>query len=534
MKSPLVFTLSLLSCITAMQAGFAQNEDDDAKIFRPRRLAMGPVLRPSVPTPNTPSASPPTTVTPMRGPAAPNIPGNEPLFVPQQSPSESNPVSQPKTPGSTQPPDTSAPVQGTVRFSTGQPPADQSQQEGLSLSQALDEALIKGPRAAAIRAQLPIAKAGIAQAAISPNPVLFYDNGFIAEATERRGTSFSWDAPWKLAFRVIAAKRLYDQTKIDLMTTLWQLRADTRRAYTEAIVAQETQTTLSDLFGLTQRLLEVSSKRFQAGDVPELDLLRARLATSQAQIDLGVGAQRVIRARQQLNVIMGRVVQQPIAVPHLPAFIGAKPSAFQMKAVKRGILPDYTRTVPPLTYFLGLAQENRLELKSLAQQLKVNQANFRTAVANVMPNPSVTYGSSKSANLPTGPKLAGNFLTLNIETPVSNLNQGELSRLKTTGRQLNYQMAAQKNQVQADVVTAYNNLIAARDRIRVYQEHVLSDSNEVARLSRRSYEVGQSDINSTLLAQQANIQIRSQYLDAITNYQQAYTDLEQACGMPID
>ena len=519
-----------------MQAGFAQtqNQQDDAKISR-HRLAMGPVLRPSVPTPNTPSASPPQTVTPLRGPAAPNIPGNEPLFVPQQMPSESNPATQPKQPGSTQQPDTSTPVQGTVRFSSGQqPPADQSQQEGLSLSQALDEALIKGPRAAAIRAQLPIAKAGIAQAAISPNPVFFYDNGFIAEATERRGTSMSWDPPWKLAFRIIAAKRLYDQTKIDLMTTLWQLRADTRRAYTEAIVAQETQSTLSDLFGLTQRLLEVSSKRFQAGDVPELDLLRARLATSQAQIDLGVGAQRVIRARQQLNVIMGRVVQQPVAVPHLPAFIGAKPTAFQMKAVKRGILPDYTKTVPPLTFFLALAQENRLELKSLAQQIKVNQAQFRTAVANVMPNPSVAYGSSKSANLPTGPKLAGNFLTLNIETPVNNLNQGELSRLKTTGRQLNYQIAAQKNQVQADVVAAYNNLIAARDRIRVYQEHVLSDSNEVARLSRRSYEVGQSDINSTLLAQQANIQIRSQYLDAITNYQQAYTDLEQACGMPID
>jgi outer membrane protein TolC len=63
---------------------------------------------------------------------------------------------------------------------------------------------------------------------------------------------------------------------------------------------------------------------------------------------------------------------------------------------------------------------------------------------------------------------------------------------------------------------------------------VLADSNEVARLSRRSYEVGQSDINSTLLAQQANIQIRSQYLDAVMQYQQAYTDLEQACGTPLE
>jgi outer membrane protein TolC len=67
----------------------------------------------------------------------------------------------------------------------------------------------------------------------------------------------------------------------------------------------------------------------------------------------------------------------------------------------------------------------------------------------------------------------------------------------------------------------------------VYQDHVLSDSLEVARLAQRSYEVGQSDITSTLAAQQANVQIRSQYLDAVRDYQQAFTDLEQAVGEPL-
>lgn len=69
--------------------------------------------------------------------------------------------------------------------------------------------------------------------------------------------------------------------------------------------------------------------------------------------------------------------------------------------------------------------------------------------------------------------------------------------------------------------------------MRVYQEHVLADSYEVARLARRSYEVGQSDITSTLQAQQANVQIRSQYLDAVTSYAQSFTELEQSCGTPL-
>jgi outer membrane protein, heavy metal efflux system len=491
-------------------------------------IAGGMPSRPSA-VPGSSSQGPPPGALPgstpmLRGPVSPSVDDVQNLLSPSSEQNKIGP--QAGEPGSQ--------VKGTVQYSTGQPPMTSPPGDGISLSQALDETLVKGPQAAAIRAQLPIAKAGIAQAAMAPNPFFFMDRGLVAEQVRRVGTTTNFDAPWKLALRVLSAKRFYDQNKIDLLTTLWTLRATARRAYTDTVVAQETAKTLNDLFELTTRLLNVSTKRFQAGDVPELDVLRARLATSQSQIDLGVGNQHLVRSGQQLNVIMGRIVEQPITVPRLPDFTGPKPSAFQLRAVKPGILPDFTKNVSPLSYYLNLAVENRLELKSLAQQVRVNSANMKGAIANVMPNPQVTYGSSQSGNPPSGPKLTANFFTLNIETPITNMNQGDLAKFKATGKQLTYQIGAQRNIIQNDVVAAYNNLLAARERIRVYQEHVLADSNEVARLSRRSYEVGQSDINSTLLAQQANIQIRSQYLDAVMQYQQAYTDLEQACGTPLE
>lgn len=436
----------------------------------------------------------------------------------------------PITPSDTQ-------VKGTIQYQSGNPlaprPGDGTN-EGVSLSQALDETLTKSPRAAAIRAQLPIAKAGIAQAAMAPNPSLFYDRGLLAENVRRVGETTVFDPPWKLAFRVLSAKRYYDQNKIDLLTTLWSLRATARRAFTDAVVAQETAKTFAELYELTERLLNVSTKRFQAGDVPELDVLRARLASSQAQIELGVGNQRLIRSGQALNVVMGRVAEQPITVPRLPDFTGPKPSVFQLKAIKPGILPDFSKPMNPLQYYINLALENRLELKSLTQQQRVNSMNMKNAIANILPNPQVTYGSSVSGNPPAGPKLKANFYTLNLEAPITNMNQGDIAKYKAIKRQLGYEIGSQRNVIQTDVVVAYNNVLVARERIRVYQEHVLADSNEVARLSRRSYEVGQSDINSTLLAQQANIQIRNMYLDAVMAYQQAYTDLEQACGTPLD
>ncbi|HEY9778110.1 MAG TPA: TolC family protein [Planktothrix sp.] len=470
-------------------------------------------------TQQTPTST--TSPTPTTAPAPSGV---------TQQPAAGADASQTQAPGAQQAGQPGT-VSATINYDEGGPSVPSSSE--VSILQSLNEALVKGPRAAALRAQLAIAKSGLSAATVSPNPIFFMDRGLVAEAVRRVGPTFTIDPPWKLAFRMLAASRLYAQTRIDLMTQLWSLRADVRRAYTEAVIAIEAQRTLTELYELTERLLEVSEKRFQAGDVPELDVLRARLATSQADVDRNVGRQRVVRARQQLNIIMGRAVEGRIEVPRLPDFL-TQNQILSGRSTKHGILPDFSQPVPPLQYFLDIAEKNRYELRSLDQQVKVNKANLYNAMGAAVPDPIVTTGQSQAGNPPFGPKVTAQFFTLNIEMPMTNTNQGDITKFQATGRQLRYQIQAQRNQVIADVSSAYNNLLAARERIRVYQEHVLRDSNEVARLSRRSYEVGQSDINSTLLAQQANVGIRQAYLDAVTNYQGAYTDLEQACGRPLE
>jgi cobalt-zinc-cadmium efflux system outer membrane protein len=402
----------------------------------------------------------------------------------------------------------------------------------LGVVQALNEALINSPRAAAIRAQFAIARANYATATQVPNPIFFMDRGLLAEQVMRIGPVLTLEPPWKLVFRLLATKRLVAQTKTDLLTTLWQLRADTRRAYMEVIVAQETLETLEQLYALSSKLLFVTEKRFRAGDVPELDMLRARLANSQTVVDLGVGRVRLIRARQQLNIIMGRPVHSPINVPGLPDYTGSVP-AFERITQLNEAMPNFEHLVPPLRDYIAIGLENRLELKSLAQQIKLNQINLKGAYGNSIPNTSLALGKSSEGNPTPGPKLTAVFFTLNSESPFTNVNQGDIARFKAMAKQLKYQVGSQKNLVISQVSGAYQRLLAARERLRVFQERVLADSYEVARLARRSYEVGQSDITTTLQAQQINVQIRSQYLGAVMEYTQAFADLEQACGRPL-
>lgn len=402
----------------------------------------------------------------------------------------------------------------------------------LTIFEALDRALVKSPRAAALRSLLPVTQSELARATQVDSPTWTYDFGVAAEQTRRTGAVVTFEPPWKLVFRLLAAKRLIEQTKQELLSQLWTLRAEVRLAYTEVVVAQETLETLNSLYDLAHRLMDVSSKRFQAGDVPELDMLKARLAESQYDVERRVGLRRVIRAKQQLNVIMGRKPETPLQIPRLPPFLTSSDIA-KAAGARNILLPDFNQRIAALDFYLDLAMKHRYELAALERQIAVNKAQLRNTYGNIFPSPQMWMGSSQVGNPPTGPRLGAYYFGVSVPSNLTNFQQGDIAKFKAVARQLKYQNNALRNVITSEVASAYNNVLAARQKLRIYQEHVLADSYEVARLARRSYEVGQSDITSTIQAQQNNVQIRTQYLEAIQLYQQAFTELERACGTPL-
>lgn len=421
---------------------------------------------------------------------------------------------------------------GVIKFDVSRREKRKVYKGGLSIFRSLDEALVKSPRAAAIRAYLPITKAMFARATEQPPAEFFYDEGVRAEENRRLGAVFNWEPPWKLVFRLLVAKQSVNAKKLDLMARLWILRAEVRRSYTEVVVAQETLETLTSLYDLAHRLRVVSEKRFAAGDVPELDLLKARLAESRYDVEKRVGFRRVIRAKQQLNIIMGRDPKSPLVIPRLPPFLKTEDMK-TAKFVKNPLLPDFSKPMPSLEYYMEKAVRNRYELKNINQNLVLNKANMRRAIGDIAPNVQAWIGQSAAGNPPIGPKLNAYYVGVSVPTQITNFQQGDIAEFKAQKRQLRYEFGSQKNIVTAEVSSAYNNVLAARQWLKVYEDHVLADSYQVARLARRSYEVGQADITSTIQAQQYNVEIRSLYLQAISLYQKAFTELEMACGTPL-
>ncbi len=392
------------------------------------------------------------------------------------------------------------------------------------LSAVFDESLVNSPRAATIRAQLGISKAAYAQARTLPNPSFFFLHDSAQKATQIGG-SIPIEPPWKLAFRLLMAKAQIKQTDFEIQRNLWQLRTIVRRAYLDTVIATETTETFQELRALASDVLSVAQKRFAADDVAGLDVDRAELAQFQSEADLKQSNRRLEQAKQRMSVLMGRNYNNTIRVPRL--------QPFQLSAETHELLPNFAEPVPSLDTLIDDALKSRLDIKVVQQSITVNQANMRVAKGNIVPNLELNIGSSYSGNPPDGPATRGYYLGLTQEIPLLNRQQGERARLRAQHIQLTRELESTKNVVTEEVVSGYQQLSAARERVGYYQDKIIRASEKVAQMARRGYQVGQTDLTATLAAQQANVQTKVAYLEAVRSYQQGLTDLEQAIGHPL-
>ena len=399
-------------------------------------------------------------------------------------------------------------------------------QKTLSLKASFDHVITDNPRAKAVRAELGIARSEIMRSTEIPNPGFILDNGYVAEQTYRVGGFIPIGGPWIVPFQMIAAKKVVKQKDLEIQKSLWQLRQETRKKYIQLLMAQEHAATAIELTNLFRKVLDASQKRLDAGDIPRLDVLRANLAYLQSSIDLARDQQQVERAQQQINILLTRSPHSSVATPSL--------ADFRLSASKSDILPEFDSPIPTLEYFLELAMKHRLELKILDQQVSVNKSKLTTSISKNLPKGFLSFGSSVTGNPPVGPKLKGYFVAAEIQLPIFNVQQGDISLYRANIRQLREELTAQRNIIAADVSDAYQQLLTARNQIRIYQEQALNVSSEVVQLAQFGYDAGQLDLNSVLLVQQSNVQVRNRYLDAVASYQQAFANLEQAVNVPLN
>lgn len=389
--------------------------------------------------------------------------------------------------------------------------------EQVSLPQSFNIGLADNPRTAAARALLGVTKSNLAQADVLPNPGIYIDNQY--KFTYKLGASMLIEPPWRLIFRRAAAKKQITQTDLEINRTLWLFRGEIRRTFVEALIAREMADLRRQLLDVLRRVLSVAKERFEKGDVPKLDVHRAELAVIQAEIQVEQADILVTQTREQLNVVLARSQNK---------FLEPAPLA----SVLRELVKEST-SLGDAQQLVKVAMSNRLELKIVDQQIIVNDATLRVARGNILPAPRFTVGRMTEDHINSDKNRKSAFFQALIEMPILDRQQGFIAKGKAVDKQLNLELLSQQNIITAQVLLAYRHVQSALARIDEYQNKALPLSITISSAADLSYRMGQTDINSALVAQQDTILVRTQYLDSLLAYELAMNELEQSIGIPL-
>lgn len=421
--------------------------------------------------------------------------------------------------------------------------AAQAGAPGLSVTEAVNEALTSNPAIVAADAQQRIARAREAEARAgrmprvdftetvirSNNPVFVFgslleqgqfgqqhfDPAFLNDPdpfTNYRG-SISARLPLFDRFRTAAAIRQGENAVVragdELEETRQRLRADVIARYYGVVLAEEKLRVAQEVVSAAEADVKVTRDRFAQGLVVESDALSV-------DVHLASLRQRVIAAEGDLAVSRAALA-----------------TALQRRHAE-AIAIDATLPVPrgggaALDASLAAAMEQRAPVKSAASAIADAEQRLRAERGSRLPRVDA-FGNFSGSGSTFGDRntdhAAGVMVTLDL------FDRGRPARVAAARAAIDAARAGEtisRDAVTMEVVTAWHRLRAARETTTVATT-ALSAAEVAARIVRDRYEEGLTTITEHLRAQTALVTARFELLAARYESLVAHAELLRATG----
>jgi len=430
-----------------------------------------------------------------------------------------------------------------IKLIDERPQAAVSPERTISLRVSFEKANAMNKEAIAAAYNLPISKAAIQIAGAIPNPRFGLLYGFgpqfkliLAGEPQQFGWSEEIQTAGKRTKSLNLARANYRLAELQVAALLFDVHNRTRRAYAELAAAEAYADLVESERSVALELVRTAETRFQAGKAAGAEVLQAQLGVLQYDTQRNQAQGRLQQASAALALLIGET-------PRRVEVIDVDDNGiFKLSAEKTDLVPPPDRAMPALSQLLAVAERERPDFKVGVQQRFSDRRALTVARARRIPelfidcgyqfttfNPVQPYHLLRSV-VPNSP---GCYLNVSAELPVLYQHQGETSQAKATWLQDFAQVDQLEWQISADTVTAYESVQVARANIAAFQRKLIPQAAEVARLARRRYQVGKTDLATAILAKQQYQQILSSYFDSVVAYQNSWADLEKAIGVPL-
>lgn len=388
-------------------------------------------------------------------------------------------------------------------------PALAQQPQEITLTDALQMAEHQNLDLVAARAQRAVAAAGVQIAKERPNPTA---NTNVLRDDPHEGW---WiDQPLELGSkrkrRIQLAQAQGALTDDDVSALERQTRQNVRDAFFALALARRTATEKDDALKLAQRLHDIAQARFQTGDVPQIEVSQADLVVSQAQADDQVAQQ-----------------EEKVALSDFNTLLNEPPSTDWDLQTRLDNLPGPV----VLDDLLKRADNANPDLQKISQQEKIEQSQRALLQAQRIPNLVLSAGIDYNSphNFRYGPRSQAS-----MEIPIFSRNQGEIAESSATLVALEDQARATRRSVEGRVESAYLDLQTREDQARLYQASLVPAADKLESLAEDSYRAGKENILYVLDAQKNVQAVRQEYLQSLFAVHQAFAQLEEIVGTPLD
>ena len=406
-----------------------------------------------------------------------------------------------------------------LALAAGLIPLGRAQAEAMSRIEAIRLVVERNPQVEAARNAYAAARAQARQASALPDPELELEFEDLPELSRwddygehTIGVSQRIEFPLKWWHRRQAGRRhaeairlaVFEMTKLDI--SLQAKRAYDRIALQKALLRHARQ----DL-GLAQNMLRQAHIRFEAGDVPQLDVMRASIEVGRAinrrtavQNDLSV-------AKTALNALLARPLQTPFALADSLAYQPVETHLEQLTAA---------------------ALKQRPDLAGIELQLNALQSQQAAATAAYWPDLNVGLGRQQRQG---GHEDNSYLLRFGLEVPLwaFSRQRAERAEVQAEVAKIAAERDAVRYQVLLETEQAYLDLNTAEEQVVLFRDQILPEAKRAFEVAGRSYDEGKLTYLELLEAQRTYIETQIEYSHVLFEYRTATAALERAIAGPL-
>ena len=385
----------------------------------------------------------------------------------------------------------------------------------LTLELATEILLARNPTILRERQNIAMARAGVTQARLRPNPEVeltsesyplfesnpgpFFQNN---ELIVRAGQPI--EIGGKRGKRTRVAEQEVEVTQSLLQDTIRQLKLELKTRYYRVVLAKAEQELAQQVLAQFDEIIRINRLRFQQGEISGLDLARVETERRRFFDDVVAAELALQNAKTALLELLGA---SDLSAP----FDVTEALAFRPLSVASGQLQED-------------ALKTRADLQARREQTERERRQVAVERSLGMPNVTPFFGYKRN--------LVDNTVTFGVkwDLPVFNRNQGEVGRAVARVDQAGYEVRRVELAVRSEVLQGYQAVQAEERRVRALEDTYVKTARKARDIAQASYRLGALDLIGFLDAERAYRETLHSYNRTLFDHRVAVFQLEAAVG----